>query len=326
MMGDLLAAVLHDRPALTAVRPLAGGGQVEEWDQGVWCFTPAAPSQFDLVLSAGVHGNETAPVELLDQLGQALLDGSQPLRCRLLLILGNPAALRQGVRYLDEDMNRQFGAQPGGGRDAQRAHALRQHIQRFFADGAPTALRVHYDLHTAIRGSLIEQFALCAAPDPAEARFDPLAWLAAAGMRAALLYQRSAPTLTAWTHSQHHAHAATLELGKARPFGHNQAIDLSQLAQQLRHWLASPTLPAAPNTTPPPMPCFRVARDIPRLSDAFRLHLAADTANFTPLHPGQLLAEDGDTRYVIDEQDARVIFPNPNVANGQRAGLVIVPW
>ena len=74
------------------------------------------------------------------------------------------------------------------------------------------------------------------------------------------------------------------------------------------------------------MPCFRVARDIPRLSDAFRLHLAADTANFTPLHPGQQLAEDGDTRYVIDEQDARVIFPNPNVANGQRAGLVIVPW
>jgi succinylglutamate desuccinylase len=37
-------------------------------------------------------------------------------------------------------------------------------------------------------------------------------------------------------------------------------------------------------------------------------------------------ATNGDTRYVIDEQDARVIFPNPNVANGQRAGLVIVPW
>ena len=126
----------HDRPALTAARPLAGGGQVEEWGQGV-VLHPAAPSLFDLCAVRRVHGNETAPVELLDQLGQALLDGSQPLRCRLPLILGNPAALRQGVRYLDEDMNRHLAPSPAAAATPSALHALRQHIQRFLPTARP---------------------------------------------------------------------------------------------------------------------------------------------------------------------------------------------
>ena len=68
------------------------------------------------------------------------------------------------MRYLDEDMNRQFGASPARRRRPARPRPAPAH-PALFADGAPTALRVHYDLHTAIReNSLIEQFALCAAP------------------------------------------------------------------------------------------------------------------------------------------------------------------
>ena len=39
-----------------------------------------------------------------------------------------------------------------------------------------------------------------------------------------------------------------------------------------------------------------------------------------------LLAEDiADTRWVVDEPGARIIFPNPKVKNGLRAGLLVVP-
>jgi succinylglutamate desuccinylase len=32
-----------------------------------------------------------------------------------------------------------------------------------------------------------------------------------------------------------------------------------------------------------------------------------------------------DTRWVVEEQGARIIFPNPKVKNGLRAGILIVP-
>jgi len=44
------------------------------------------------------------------------------------------------------------------------------------------------------------------------------------------------------------------------------------------------------------------------------------------LERGYLLAEDvAKTRWVIEEEGARIIFPNPKVKNGLRAGILIVP-
>jgi succinylglutamate desuccinylase len=54
--------------------------------------------------------------------------------------------------------------------------------------------------------------------------------------------------------------------------------------------------------------------------------LPADIENFSELPVGYLLAEDlSDTRWEIEEQGARIIFPNPRVKNGLRAGILIVP-
>ncbi|PRD20577.1 UNVERIFIED_CONTAM: ltaE [Trichonephila clavipes] len=71
---------------------------------------------------------------------------------------------------------------------------------------------------------------------------------------------------------------------------------------------------------------FAVSREIIKHSDSFQLHLPADIENFTELKPGYLLAEDiADTRWLVEEQGARIIFPNPRVKNGLRAGILIVP-
>ena len=71
---------------------------------------------------------------------------------------------------------------------------------------------------------------------------------------------------------------------------------------------------------------FAVAREVIKHSDGFRLHLPADVENFSELPVGYLLAEDlSDTRWVVEEQGARIIFPNPRVKNGLRAGILIVP-
>ncbi|MNJ63091.1 Succinylglutamate desuccinylase [compost metagenome] len=69
-----------------------------------------------------------------------------------------------------------------------------------------------------------------------------------------------------------------------------------------------------------------MAREIIKHSDSFRLHLPADIENFSELSKGYLLAEDlAESRWIVEEEGARIIFPNPKVRNGLRAGILIVP-
>lgn len=57
---------------------------------------------------------------------------------------------------------------------------------------------------------------------------------------------------------------------------------------------------------------FVVAREVIKHSDGFQLHLAPDVENFTALPKGFLLAEDiAGSRWLIEEEGARIIFPNP---------------
>jgi hypothetical protein len=49
-----------------------------------------------ITLVAGIHGSERAPVDALKKLG-------------IPFVLGNPKALTQGVRFIEQDLNRVFG-------------------------------------------------------------------------------------------------------------------------------------------------------------------------------------------------------------------------
>ena len=130
--------------------------------EGLLECTPHAQYDKAVVLSAGVHGNETAPIELLSHLCTDLFAGRLKLAVRLLLVLGNPYAMRQGKRYVHDDVNRMF---CGGYKnlpvteESKRAKVLEQTVATFFQESLSQAKRYHYDLHTAIRATLLPTFA-----------------------------------------------------------------------------------------------------------------------------------------------------------------------
>lgn len=103
--------------------------------EGLLECTPNAQYDKAVVLSAGVHGNETAPIELLSHLCTDLFAGRLNLAVRLLLVLGNPYAMRQGKRYVHDDVNRMFcgGYKTlGVSEESKRAEVLEQVVTNFF--------------------------------------------------------------------------------------------------------------------------------------------------------------------------------------------------
>ncbi len=144
-------------------------------------------------------------------------------------------------------------------------------------------------------------------------------------MEAVLLQNKPSITFTAFTYEQLGAEAFTLELGKARPFGQNQGVNVSRLetapeADHRRHRAVRPSSLDG-------LQLFAVAREVIKHSDAFLSALAGGRRKLLASWPkGYLLAEDtAKTRWVIEEEGARIIFPNPKVKNGLRAGISIVP-
>lgn len=315
-LGKLLELTLAGREPSEKIQVCASGARLRWRLDGVLAVDPPAGRDggVDLLLSAGIHGDESAAVELLERLLHDIAACRLVPAVRLLLVLGNPAALRRGVRYVEHDLDELFGGHDpsASGADALRAVELELQAAQFFAGTGRR--RWHLDLRAGARPSQVGPFAVRPprAQPPSRAE---LASLQAAGIAALLLEEQPAATFAAFTATHCAAESLALELGAAP----------GALERPLA-WLRLLIAGGVPAGDASALRLFRSSRELRRHGQGFRLYVDEAAANFAALPPGSLLAEDGDgRRWLVEETDARIVFANPRAAEGQRAGLVAVP-
>ncbi|WP_286266685.1 succinylglutamate desuccinylase [Thalassotalea atypica] len=300
-------------------------------DTGIILFEPIdRTSTKDIVLSCAVHGNETAPIEICAELIEKLIKGQLHLAERVLFLFGNPASMNIGKRFVEENLNRLFsGAHSDGGlinKERHRAKKLEQTVTEFFTEHGLSGNRerYHYDLHTAIRGSKNDKFAVYPFRHGSPWKTSQLEFLAACDVSTILLSHSPTTTFSYFSSNNFGADAFTVELGKVRPFGENDMASFAAVKQTLTRFVSGQALDTTPYKAND-FNIFEIDQTINRETQDFVLHFADDVENFTDFPLGFVLATDGDIEHKVRTEGEAIIFPNADVALGQRALLTVKP-
>jgi succinylglutamate desuccinylase len=279
------------------------------------------PVRSRVLVSVGVHGDETGPIEVLAHVLDALSREPAALAADLMVCVGNIDAIAAGKRFIDADLNRMFRPVRGtlaGTAEAARADVMIAATDDFFNGGGP--VRWHLDLHTAIRPSVYPTFAIVPDLIADEGKHSLIDWLGQAAIEAIVMNPVSAGTYSYYSAEFHGAAASTVELGRVGTLGQNDLSQFADVGQALSDLLRG-SAHAEPKLAPH---VFKVAQQIMKLSDGFRMAFDRSTQNFTALRQGEVIATDGDTVYTVQHPEELVVFPNPDVRVGLRAGLMVV--
>jgi len=307
-------------------KDLAGENQYLSWqwlEEGILKIEPCFEATDQVLISTGIHGNETAPIEIVAQIVCQLLNGELPLKVNLLLVFGNIKAIAEGQRYLDADLNRMFNGRhinyPGTA-ESKRAAEIEQDVERFFAQQDRQGQRFHFDLHTAIRGSHYQKFGLL--PQQIKTQHASyLNWLVSMGLQALVVNLIPSGTFSSFTSNQCEATSCTLELGKAKPFGENDLANFSEIQEALINLISGIEIQDA--TTDKPV-VYIVEQELIKFSDQFKFIAVDDSVeNFTRYTKDTLIATDNSVNYQVKNDSEWILFPNPLVKNGLRAGILL---
>lgn len=296
--------------------------------EGVIFFESRANGGKDIILSCGVHGNETAPIEMCDAFVKDILLGKLIIKQRVLFIFGNLNSMELGKRFVDENMNRLFCGEHEKGisnYERVRAKQLELAVKCFYemVDGYEKRERFHYDLHTAIRASKKEKFAVY--PYLHDKPWDKkqLLFLLACGVNTVLLSGNPTATLSYYSSQYFGAHAFTIELGKVMPFGQNDMTKFAQIMDSLIRLMTNQVLPLKEYADEDFL-IYKVNQVITKQQNDFEFTFTEDTPNFSVFTKGHLLAFESGAEYRAQFDGEAIVFPNAEVELGQRAVLTVI--
>lgn len=316
---------LGDAPFTPKHEILSVGTEVTQLDVGIFRFEPNTACTESIVISVGVHGDETAPIEVVNRLIIDLLAEDQKCSQRVLFVFANPLAMKAGQRFISANMNRLFCGQwqyedlslP----EVKRVAKIEAYVANFLAEEPVTVTtRYHLDAHTSIHSSHHEQFAITPINDEATLPERLIQIASACGVSALIRQPNPANSFNAFTTKTQNAIGLTLELGTVNPWGENSAHQTISFDKTIRALIAGETLPKAING---PLTYFEVAQVITNSGDGFEMNLANDHQNFDAFEPGDWVYKDNNQQYIVNESAEYCVFANPKVGFDERAGLLL---
>ncbi|MBV1911629.1 MAG: succinylglutamate desuccinylase [Kangiellaceae bacterium] len=319
---------------------LSNGLKIRLYDIGILQIIPKSPSASYVLISSGVHGNETAPIEIVDKMVKDIWADKLEVKVNLMFIIGNPPAMNISKRFKIQNLNRLFSGRYQSivnndskpDYECERARIIEQSVTDFFTvtldqktEKIINPIRYHFDLHTAIRPSKHEKFVVYPYLDERPWDKNHIAFFGGSDITTVLLGNQPAGTFSYYSSNRFNALSATVELGKVMPFGENDMNSFIGIDSNLRRLIRdeAPVIKPFNNTD---YKVFEVKQDIIKTNDDFKLLLGDDVKNFTSFDKGTLLASDGnDESYTVEKDGEAIVFPNNNVPVGQRVGVLLQP-
>jgi succinylglutamate desuccinylase len=268
--------------------------QVEQTGESIWTVRGAAGPTLAIV--GGIHGDERAGIEVIQQLRDTL----KLVRGTVHLILGNPPAIEKGVRMLnDENLNRRFFA------DNQGSEAVDVRARELMA--VLRTCDACIDLHEH-KEETTSHFIACEPPsfplaraiNPSAITFD---WLGAEpGATDSFMYEIGKVGIC------YEAGANTLTAG-------NVQLQLGAVDVFLRYY--GVVAGEKPQEGNPRM--VRINRSIIKQTNSFRFN--QHFQSFQALQPGEVFATDGAMSYKAQVGEV-IIFPRAQNPIGAEACII----
>lgn len=304
-------------------------------------------SQFtdkDIVLSCGIHGNETAPIEILNNLLQKIFSKKLAVKQRLLFIIGNLPAIKLGKRFIDENLNNLFATNNNNKAsinfenfEQKRVKIIEQTVNDFFQFHGKQSVcqqnlrkRIHLDLHTAIKDSVYPKFAVYPIDELSLIDHFLIRLLQQSEVNTVLFSYQPTKTFCYYTYKHCQAMSLTIELGKVKPFGENNLADFEKILLVLARLInnnidINNSIAVNNEITFTNMHFFEIQQRIFKQTENFNFTFSEQTPNFFSFKQGDLLAKDDENCHFAKENEEVILFPNKNVKIGQRALLTAKP-
>lgn len=267
-----------------------------------------------VVISIGVHGDETVPIRLLDAWLARTAQGSINIRRPMLVLLGNPEAVIAGRRFVAHNMNRLFSSASDNdpAAECQRAVVL-MHVVRDFIKQHSEGL--HFDMHSTIKPSDQDRFAVvpvdCEAMDLSQMQ----SWFRQFAVDAWVQNISPAAAFSSFT-ARLGYRSATLEMGQVSSL--DEPIDrFLPLLDELDRLAIGPAMETDHNITG-----FQVVDEIIRPEGDFELCLEG-FVNFREWPRDTLIARGDNHEWRVQQDGDALLFLNADVPPGHRVALVI---
>lgn len=283
-------------------------------DAGIIEFRPKGGTDNNVLISCGIHGDETIPIEFCNQMIGNILAGVIKIKSNLQIQYANMQAIIFKKRYIENNLNRLFSNQiQFNSIEQERAKQLMRLAKKFKQEN-PKANNIHFDLHSSIRKSKYDNFAIYPSNQLINSN-QITQCLKRSNIQAVILSNTKSKTYSNFTKNINY-NSLTLEIGHVG----QENIDVKLFKHAISNLLQK-----KPNISENKLKNFKVTREIFKKENKIQFNFDDETENFTEFQRGSLIGYNNSQEIITEHEKELILFPNQNVNKGERALLLITP-